>query len=195
MARPKSFNETQVLTQMMEVFWRQGYAATFMRHLEKASGLTAGSIYHEFGSKKALFERTLSFYINTVIGWRVEKYLTEPANPIEGIREFLVTTFKGVPQPYRQQACLLVNTAAELGQSDPDIGRIVNRGMRRIETAMAQLLAQAAEQQLINPDLDTELAARHISLLMPGLLIAARNQAKDSDLESVVNFHLSRMLT
>ena len=194
MARPKSFNEIQVLTQMMEVFWRQGYEATSMRHLEKASGLTAGSIYHEFGSKKALFERTLSFYISTVIGWRIEKYLVQSTDPVAGIREFLVTTFKGVPQAFRQQSCLLVNTAAELGQNDPEIGRIVNRGLGRIEKALAETLALARELHQVPESLDIPLAARHMSLLMPGILIAARNQAGVSDLESVVDFHITRML-
>ena len=194
MARPKSFDETQVLARMMDLFWQQGYEATSMRHLEKASGLTAGSLYHEFGSKKALFERTLSFYIATVIGWRIEKYLNQAKDPLVGIREFLITLFKGVPPAFRERSCLLVNTAAELGQSDVAIGRIVRRGLKSIEIALAAALDRAKEQQALDPALDTELAARHIAMLMPGLLIGARNQAQENDLESVVDFHLSHLM-
>ena len=193
MPRPKSFNETQILSQMMALFWRQGYTATSMRDLEKASGLTAGSIYHEFGSKKALFERTLSFYISTVIGWRIEKYLTQAEHPLTGIREFLVTTFKGVPEPFRSQSCLLVNTATELGQQDTEIGHIVHRGMQRIESAFRQNLILAREQGILKPGIDPELAARHLALLMPGILIAAKNNAKTASLEEAVDFQMAQL--
>ncbi|MDX1694141.1 MAG: TetR/AcrR family transcriptional regulator [Ketobacteraceae bacterium] len=193
MARPKSFNEADVLTRMMEVFWRQGYEATSMRHLEKASGLTAGSIYHEFGSKKALFERTLSFYISTVIGWRIDKYLHQASDPLEGIRDFLVTTFKEVPERYRWQSCLLINTAAELGQNDPAIGKIIARGMQRIETAFTECLIQARANGQLKPGVDPALAAKQLGLLLPGILIAARNHASNSSLEAAVDFQMTQL--
>lgn len=193
MARPKSFNETMVLSQMAQVFWRQGYDATSMRDLEKASQLKASSLYHEFGSKKQLFERTLTFYINTIIGARIDQYLRDQTPPIAGIRAFLVTTFKDVPEPFRHQSCLLVNTAAELGQTDPDIGAITAKGLKAIEKAFAHALQQAQQQGEIAAELDCQLVAQSLTLIMPGLLIAAKNQSKTKSLEQVVDFHLQQI--
>ena len=121
MARPKSFNETDILNQAMNLFWNQGYRATSMRELEKVTQLTAGSIYHEFGSKKELFRRTLKFYTTTIIGWRIEKYLVDYTHPIDGIYQFLITSFE---DPFRRQSCLLVNSSLEFGQSDKKINAI-----------------------------------------------------------------------
>lgn len=180
---------------MMAVFWNKGYEATSMRDLEKASQLTAGSIYHEFGSKKQLFYRTLSFYINTVIETRIQKYLLDSDNPIHGIKEFLITTFKGVPEPFQKQSCLLVNTAAELGQEDGDIGKVINQGFHKIETAMVAALKKARSQGQIAQDLDIESAAKSFSLLMPGLLIAAKNNAKPKTLQTVVEFQINQLIS
>ena len=77
MPRSKSFDESIVLSQMVDVFWKQGYDATSMRHIEKATKLSAGSIYNEFGSKQKLFNRTLAFYIKTIIGQRIISYLQD----------------------------------------------------------------------------------------------------------------------
>ena len=45
-----------------ELFWRQGYGATSLQHLLKATGMGKGSFYAAFGSKAALFETVIDDY-------------------------------------------------------------------------------------------------------------------------------------
>lgn len=55
MARPRSFDEHQVLTQCGDVFRHQGYDATSIDDLVAATGLKRGSLYQAFGSKQGVF--------------------------------------------------------------------------------------------------------------------------------------------
>lgn len=60
MARPRAFDETLVLAQARALFAAQGYHATSIDDLVKATGLLRGSIYKAFGSKRNLFEKILA---------------------------------------------------------------------------------------------------------------------------------------
>ena len=192
MARPKSFNESKVLTDTMTLFWQKGYEATSMRDLEKASGLTAGSIYNEFGNKKKLFIRSLEFYIATVIEWRAQCLTQQQQkDPLGAVREFLVSAIKDVPMPFRGQACLLMNTATELGQQDADIGKVINKGFAKIENNLAKALSNAQDIGEVANDVDVQVAASSLSMLLAGVLTASKNQTKVTQLEAIIDFQLN----
>lgn len=55
MARPRQFDETLVLSQARTLFAAQGYNATSIDDLVRATGLLRGSLYKAFGSKRNLF--------------------------------------------------------------------------------------------------------------------------------------------
>lgn len=192
MPRPKSFDENRVLKQTMLVFWKQGYAATSMRHIETATSLSAGSLYHEFGSKEKLFNRTLAFYIDEIIGRRIEQYLETEQSPLQGVREFLMTAVIGVPQAVQRQSCLLVNTATEIDGNDDSIGLTVKQGLRRLDRAFTRALLRAQVLGEVSATLDCRLAGRQLSMILPGLLLAAKNEASQQGLESLLDFTLQR---
>jgi AcrR family transcriptional regulator len=60
MARPRAFDESEVLFRSKELFAAQGYNGTSIDDLVKATGLLRGSLYKAFGSKRNLFERLFS---------------------------------------------------------------------------------------------------------------------------------------
>lgn len=191
MPRPKSFNKEQVLESAMRTFWKQGYDGTSMKDLELSTQLTPGSLYHEFGSKTGIFKTVLNFYIDTLMLSRVNHYLTSDADPLLGIRNFVVSAFKGVPKTLEGDACLLVNTATELGKSNPEINQIVKRGFRLIENALKQQFIQAQEVGQVRNNLDCEAAAKQLIFLMSGLLVASKTQGSTKALESTVDFTLT----
>ena len=194
MPRSKSFDESIVLSQMMNVFWKQGYDATSMRHIEKATKLSAGSIYNEFGSKQKLFNRTLAFYIKTIIEQRIISYLQDYKPALEGVRLFILTTFIDVPKEYQGQSCLLVNTAAELGQSDELIGATVKRGLKEIDRALVSALEQAKNDKDLPANLDCQLAGMQLSLMLPGLLIASKNKVNPNQLTRIVDSSIEQLM-
>ena len=63
MARTREFNEADAVRIASRVFWHQGYQATSIRNIEEATGLTAGSLYKAYGSKRELFLLCLEQYL------------------------------------------------------------------------------------------------------------------------------------
>jgi AcrR family transcriptional regulator len=59
MARPRAFEESEVLDRAADVFGRHGYDGSTMVELTDAMGLNAPSIYAAFGSKRGLFDAVL----------------------------------------------------------------------------------------------------------------------------------------
>ena len=72
MARPRQFDEIQVIEKVMKVFWAKGYEATSMQDLVVASGLLKGSLYGAFGDKQALYMVALKHYNRTRIQAGIE---------------------------------------------------------------------------------------------------------------------------
>ncbi len=59
MARPRNFDEDDVIAKAAYVFGRLGYNAASIDDLLGATGLQRGSLYKAFGSKRNLFEKVL----------------------------------------------------------------------------------------------------------------------------------------
>lgn len=59
MARPRNFDEDDVIDRAADAFGRLGYAACSIDDLVEATGLQRGSLYKVFGSKRGLFEQVL----------------------------------------------------------------------------------------------------------------------------------------
>lgn len=59
MARPRNFDEDDVIAKAADVFGRLGYNGASIDDLLGATGLQRGSLYKAFGSKRNLFEKVL----------------------------------------------------------------------------------------------------------------------------------------
>lgn len=102
MPRPRDFALDDALDAAVELFWRQGYAATSVRQLCEAMGIQAGSFYAAFESKDACFRRALQRYVE------VQLPALPPGPP--AIRAWLCA----ITAPGRRgKGCLLVNSAVE----------------------------------------------------------------------------------
>ena len=60
--RPRAFEPETALTQAMDVFWQEGFAATSLDSLSAATGLNRPSLYGAFGDKRALYLQAYSQY-------------------------------------------------------------------------------------------------------------------------------------
>ena len=60
MARPREFDEAEVLSKARGLFASQGYNGTSIDDLVRETGLLRGSLYKAFGSKRNLFEMLLA---------------------------------------------------------------------------------------------------------------------------------------
>ena len=62
MARPRTFDEHDVVTTARRRFTETGYHGTSVEDLSRATGLSKGSLYGAFGDKETLFRRIFDEY-------------------------------------------------------------------------------------------------------------------------------------
>ena len=59
MPKTITFDRTEVVQNVMELFWKKGYNGTSMQDLVDVTGLNRSSFYNTFGDKFSLFEEAL----------------------------------------------------------------------------------------------------------------------------------------
>ena len=141
-----------------------------------------GLIYRE----QNFHERALEHYLNTVIANRIQHYL-QSANPvIDGIEGFLCSAVSANLENFPFQSCMLVNTAAELGQQKPGIGAVIRSGFKRIDIALRDAVERAQRAREIAPQFEASLLAGQLALMLPGLILAKRNGAHTDQLLATI---------
>ena len=176
MPKAVTFDQDAVLTAAMKVFWRQGYAATSMKDLEAATGLTTGSIYNSFNGKDDLFAMTLSHYMDRVVTQRINKFLNaEDARA--GLEGFCRDTIENAPR-LSGNGCFLVNTHVEGSLHTPMIRKLVAGGQSRIDDAVYTSICRAQKAKQITNKLDAQTLADRLNLILSGVLARSRMVAK-----------------
>ena len=139
MARPRSFDESELLQTVMVAFWRHGYSATTYRSLEAMSGVGIRSLANTFGEKDELFTRALARYREFV-----EANLANTFDPPSV--DAIIRLFERVSSPAetddpRRCGCLMVNTLFEIEQPTDEIADEITRYRDLFRRTFQQALA------------------------------------------------------
>ncbi len=180
MARPRAFDEDQVLTSAMHAFRHGGYARLTIADLERATGLRASSIYNAYGDKAGLFTRALRHYVDTFVGPRLEVHAGEAAR-LEDLEQLFVSILE---PPYDDGGgCLVTNSAAEFGAGSmaaPAVRAAIETVERHVAKVLQRELGSAAE-------------APALVLLYQGLLVLSRAGLTDDRHRQAVREQFARL--
>lgn len=177
MARPRAFDEQQVLTAAMHAFRRQGFARTSVVDLEQATGLRTSSLYQAFGDKTGLFHRALDHYVEQVVGTRLAAHAGADAT-LDDLEQLYLTLF--LPPLDDGYGCLLVNSAAEFGSDDSVAGRRVADGLALVRHRIEEVVRRELGDDGAAP------AAARLELLYHGLLVLSRAGQLTGDHQAAV---------
>ena len=173
MARPREFDEAEVLEAALDLFRAKGFDGTTLAELEQATGLGRGSIYGAFGDKRALFLKVLGRYFETAMECRLERLRAPGAG-----RAAIVAVFRDIARSAsadrERKGCMLTNCSVELADRDPDLACQAARGLDRFEHAFAGAIRTAQEQGQIAVARDPARLARFLTVCMEGMLVLAR---------------------
>ena len=164
MARPRKFDEAEVVEVSRDLFWDQGYAATSIDDLSAATGLGRGSFYKAFGDKHSMFLRGLESYCTEAL----DGIRAELRNPDLSPYDRLVGHIRGaaadVAADTDRRGCLLAKSAAELSSTDPAVAKQVKR---TLDGWLRELTATISAAQT-----DGDIPAGTDAKSMAGLLLA-----------------------
>ena len=123
MARPRLFDEDELIDTALGVFREHGYNGATIRRLESATGVGGRSLANTFGDKDGLFLRVLDRYHG---GVRTQLDALSGKPGLKSVNQvFRGYDAKAAPDDARHYGCLMVTTAFEAGALDPRIGDAV----------------------------------------------------------------------
>lgn len=172
MARPREFNEDDVLRRAMHVFWRQGYEGTSISDLMEAMGLTKSSIYKAFGSKQGLFRRVVDCYQSDFLCFRREALAeATPRQIVERLLYGVTDLHNGLLTP---PGCLETNAAVACSSDADPIRKEMIRNRESFESELRDRLQATATAGSLPAGMTSDDAAALVVALIQGLAVQAK---------------------
>jgi TetR/AcrR family transcriptional regulator, transcriptional repressor for nem operon len=193
MARPRGFDEKQVLNAVRDQFWDAGYAATSLEDLMRVSGLGKGSLYAAFGDKRQLFLRALRSYTDDNHD-HLRKALAEAPRALDALRTILEPPIGDPTDAGKRRGCLMANSTLELGNADPEV---LDHAHRTYETSTALIgdcVARAQHEGDVPADADPIALARALLAAQQGLLFMSRTGLDTATLTATARSLVKQLL-
>ncbi|WP_246526440.1 TetR/AcrR family transcriptional regulator [Plastoroseomonas hellenica] len=184
MARPREFDEGDVLDAAVECFWKQGFEATSMRDLIERTGITGASLYNAFGDKRALYQRALDHYVAGSIAERIRRSRELP--PREAIESFFADILKRSLGDRQRKGCMLVNAAVDVAPHDPAFQKIVAAVLKHLETFFLDCVRAGQADGTITLASPAADLARHLLAVLLGVRVLARVRPEPALLKGAV---------
>jgi TetR/AcrR family transcriptional repressor of nem operon len=184
MARPREFDEGQVLAAVIQCFWNRGYEATSVKDLIDETGITAASLYNAFGDKRTLFRTALDHYVEGSVGERIRRCDALP--PRDAIETFFRDILHRSLNDVDHKGCLLVNSALEIAPHDPEFQEVIASVLHRIEKFFLKCVKSGQADGTISRLVPAENLARHLLAVLMGVRVLARVRPERKLLEGVV---------
>jgi TetR/AcrR family transcriptional repressor of nem operon len=169
MARPREFDEDEVLRVARDQFWSTGYAGTTMDAIAAATGLGKGSLYGAFGSKHQLYVRIFNAYCTDIVdavGCRLEGPDVEAFERLcAHVRSIAASTAADTAH----RGCLLAKGTAELSEHDSDVAARSRRTFESLQEALAGNIRAAQRHGDIDPAADPRKLADLVLAVLRGI--------------------------
>jgi TetR/AcrR family transcriptional regulator, transcriptional repressor for nem operon len=170
MARPREFDKDKVIEQAMMLFWAQGYEATSVRDLQKATGISSSSMYEVFGDKRNIFLVALARFCELERA-RIMQMASDIPSPQMFIEE-LFASLEVLAQPNsRAQGSMAFNAMVEFGTLDADVTRLLLEHYYGIGEIIARVIAQGQSTGAIASQEDATNLAYTILTTIQGVAI------------------------
>lgn len=182
MSRVKEFNQDDVLKQAMNLFWQQGYANTSMQELVEVMKINRGSIYATFGDKHSLFLCVLEYYHQYIMS-----QFMGIKNNEKNLRKQLIDVFSvffKINDDQSSNGCLIVNSATELAQIDPEVNTIINGYMQQESNFILKILKDG-NLELV-PDTQLESFSKRLQLVLIGIRVSVKLGTKSEILTKMI---------
>jgi TetR/AcrR family transcriptional repressor of nem operon len=190
MARTKAFDETETLSKAMNLFWKQGYAATSVQDLVDHLGINRASLYDTFGGKEALFVKSFELYrkINTEA---LQRFLQSEPNVKTGFSNLFSIAINQALTDEDKKGCFVVNTTTELVPNDEKILDSLEQNKNQIENLFFEYLKKGRESGQLLTQQDLKSLASLLFTIYNGLKVVSKVRPNKKELSASINVAMS----
>jgi TetR/AcrR family transcriptional regulator, transcriptional repressor for nem operon len=189
MARPRTFDEDQLLLELRDRFWDAGYTATTLQDLMRISGLGKGSLYAAYGDKHTLFLRTLRAYIAEG-NEGLRRTLEDEPRAIDALRKMLLSPVN----PGAERGCFLANSTCELATQHADVRAEARQAYETMTQLISACVARAQRAGDLPAQEDADEVARSLLAAQQGLVFMGRTGMDVEALHSAARSLADRLL-
>lgn len=180
----KNFDLDEATSKATDVFWAKGYEATSITDLVDAMGVNKGSLYNAFGNKKELFIRALLHY-DRKSRQKLLAALAARNDPVAAIMALFDRMIDESVADNQRKGCMLVNTALELPNHDPDVQEMVKSALLEFEKFFEASVKLGHQQGTIPQTVDPTTASKSLLTLVVGLRVLARGVFDRTSLDAI----------
>jgi TetR/AcrR family transcriptional regulator, transcriptional repressor for nem operon len=185
MARPREFDEAEVLDAAIARFWQRGYEATSVRDLADEMNIAGASLYNAFGDKRTLYERALNRYLDQTFRERIRR-LEPSLPPREAIVAFLQEIVRRSVGDKQRRGCMLVNSAIESAPHDEKFFDVVAIFLDEVEQFFFRCVRSGQKDGTISKANSAKDIAKSLLSVLLGIRVLARVKPERKLLEGLL---------
>jgi TetR/AcrR family transcriptional repressor of nem operon len=183
-ARAKIFQDDAALETAMLLFWKNGYEATSMQALEQATSLKRTSLYHAFGNKRALFNKALHLYFETVLAKFLDVIEDAPTAKM-AVQAVLDEAIALHFTPSHPGGCMIVLSLTESEQHDAETRDLLNRALAQLRNRLANRFKRAITDGDMPQGTSCGALSDEIVAIVTGMIVMAKGGASKARLKAV----------
>ena len=192
--RPRAYQPEVALGKALDLFRKDGFAATSLDDLSAATGMNRPSLYGAFGDKRDLYIKSYQRYRADARAAMIEIFRDQLPIRKRLERIFAVALDIYLSGEAGPRGCFTVMTAASEAVSDPDIRAMVLEGFSELDKAFAACFRLARENGELPLASDPQVLAQLASATIHTIAIRARARTPRKELEAIVKGALDVML-
>src|ERR1700709_412238 len=184
--RPRAYQPEIALGKALDLFRKDGFAATSPDDLSAATGVNRASLYGAFGDKRELYIKSYQRYRADARAAMLDIFSIELPIKQRLARIFAVALDIYLSGDEGPRGCFTVMTAASEAVSDPDIRAMVLEGFSELDKAFAACFRLAKETGELPETADPVILAQLASATIHTIAIRARARVPRRELEAIV---------
>jgi TetR/AcrR family transcriptional regulator, transcriptional repressor for nem operon len=190
MARTKDFDEEEVLTRAMNLFWSRGYNTTSMEDLVSGLGISRSSLYDTYTDKHSLFIKALENYQQ--IGFeKMQETASHPGPAKETVKKLLEQVHDGLLTGRHQKGCFMMNAAVEVAPHDKTVNNMVLRNDQQMEDIFYQVIQRGKNNGEIKNQRGARALAKFFFNTVKGMQVTAKSNSDKSVFDDIIKLAVS----
>jgi AcrR family transcriptional regulator len=175
-----------IIEKAAPVFNTKGFAGTSLTDLEKATGLTKGSIYNNFESKdevaQAVFDHNLK-QVNKLILAEMSQYHSAKGQLLAYVKVYS----EGIQKhPFPKGGCPILNTSVESDDTHPELRKKARAAIIAWKDRISTLIKMGIDNKEFRSPADIEGTALTIVAAIEGAIMISKVTGKSSYLKAVM---------
>jgi TetR/AcrR family transcriptional regulator, copper-responsive repressor len=191
--RPRAYEPDVALARAMDVFWRDGFAATSLDTISAATGMNRPSLYAAFGDKRDIYVKAYQRYRERARERMAEIFTSQlPLHAL--LRQiYAIAIDMYVSGEDGPRGCFTVMTATSEAVADPEIRELAVTGLVEMDRALARLFKAAQAKGELPASADPVMLGQLATATIHTLAVRARVRLPRRELDAIADASVAQI--